>query len=83
MFSSGMKESKEEKIVLDHINYDVFFNLCQYLYTGDVFFGINNERELDLDYLIQMFTASDEFILDEIKVECEKKLAKLLNINNF
>lgn len=30
-----MKESIEDKIIIDNIEYDIFYKICLYLYTGD------------------------------------------------
>lgn len=67
MFSSGMKESQENKIVINHISYPVFAAICQYLYTGEIHFGAETEgQELSLDYLLEFLAVSDEFLIEDV-----------------
>jgi N-acetylneuraminic acid mutarotase len=84
MFSLGMKESNQNQIPINHISYPVFAAICQYLYTGEVHFGADTEgQELSLEYMLEFLRVSDEYMLDEIKTECEKHLANLINEKTF
>jgi len=84
MFNSGMKENNSEEIVIPHISYPVFAAICGYLYTGEVHFGADTEgQELSLEYMLEFLSVSDEFMLDEIKISCEKHLTNHLNGINF
>ena len=79
MFQSGMKESTEGKIVINHIEYDIFHKICLYLYTGDSCILDN----CDLSSILKILEVSDEFMLDEVKYECENRLVALMNKDNI
>ena len=84
MFTSGMQESQQQTIELKDISYPVFAAICQYLYTGEIQFGAETEgQELSLDYMLEFLAVSDEFILDEFKIQCQKNLIDMLSIENF
>jgi hypothetical protein len=74
MFQSGMKESLENQIIIDNIEFDIFYKICLYLYTGDP--GVNN---CDLISILKILEVSDEFMLDEVKFACENKLVSIMN----
>jgi hypothetical protein len=69
-----MKESLENKIIIDNIEFDIFYKICLYLYTGDP--GVNN---CDLISILKILEVSDEFMLDEVKFACENKLVSIMN----
>ena len=47
----------------------MFAAVCQYLYTGEVYFGAETEgQELSLEYLLEFLAVSDEFMLDEVYI---------------
>ena len=54
-----------------------------FLYSGVFHFGADTEgQELSLDYLLEFLRVSDEYLLEEVKLECEKRLVSMLNEDN-
>ena len=52
-----------------------------YLYTGDFHFGADLEgQEHSLEYLFEFLRVSDEYILEDVKMSCEKYLIDFLNV---
>ena len=78
MFQSRMKESLQNKIIIDNIEYDIFYKICVYLYTGDP--GVQG---CDLNSTLKILEVSDEFMLDEVKLACEGKLVSIINEMNI
>ncbi len=55
-----------------------------YLYTGDFHFGADLEgQEHSLEYLFEFLRVSDEYILEDVKMSCEKYLIDFLNVQNY
>ncbi len=76
-----MKESKENLIMFNHFSPEIFEKIMQYLYTGEVQF--TDEEESNLELILNILQVADEFLLDEIKVECEKLIIKNLTPSTF
>ena len=84
MFTTGMKESQVAEIQIKNISYPVFSSIMHYLYTGEFHFGADTEgQELSLDYLFEFLRVSDEYILEDVKMQCEQYLIQHLNHSNF
>jgi len=85
MFCSGMMENNTNQIELPHIRYDIFSAMCRFLYTGEIELSDNSKEgeKPGLDYILEMLTVADEFMIDEIKLKCEKELVLHLNEKTF
>ena len=84
MFTNGMIESKQKVLDIQNISYPVFSSIMHYLYTGDFHFGADTEgQELSLDYLFEFLRVADEYILEDVKMSCEKHLVDVLNADNY
>eukprot|EP01091_Cochliopodium_minus_P009647 TRINITY_DN2416_c0_g1_i1.p1 TRINITY_DN2416_c0_g1~~TRINITY_DN2416_c0_g1_i1.p1 ORF type:complete len:509 (-),score=94.25 TRINITY_DN2416_c0_g1_i1:8-1534(-) len=74
MFRVGMKESKENKIEINKINYKTFYSLLEYLYTGLLF--------VEPDQALSLLQASDFYNLPHLKSLCERKIERYLSREN-
>lgn len=79
-----MQESKKSKIVIEDVSYPIFSAIMLFLYTGEFEFGAEMEgQEHSLEHLHEFLRLSDLYMLDEVKMYCEKRLSEALNIDNF
>lgn len=79
-----MQESKQDKIVIDDVSYPIFSSIMHFLYTGEFEFGAEMEgQEHSLDHLHEFLRLSDLYMLDEVKMYCEKRLSEALNHDNY
>lgn len=75
MFSSGMKESYQSKITIPNMKAKVFEAFLEYVYCNKV--ALTEEIAMDL------IVYCEEIIFPNLKVDCEKVLAKSLKFNNI
>ena len=68
MFQSGMKESRKGEIVISNINYDAFYSVLEYLYTGQLF-SVPSD-------LLSILHAADLYQLEHLKRTVERKLER-------
>ena len=62
----------------------MFSSIMHYLYTGEFHFGADTEgQELSLDYLFEFLRVADEYILEDVKINCEQYLINILNADNY
>jgi len=74
MFLSPMKESESEKVDIK-ASPEAFEALLQYIYT--------DEFELDSEeHLVELLGLADQYILPEVKYECEDRLTELIEVDN-
>lgn len=83
MFKSGMKESREALIEVPNVSYKTFDTLMQYFYTGTLKLDAGGNQEEKLKFLKEMLKASDQFMIDDVKLQCEEKLTIMMNKENF
>ena len=74
MFKIGMKESIKNEIEITNFEYDTFYALLKYIYTGEL--HVNSNRA------VRVLEASDLYSLPHLKVLCEKKLEKYITKEN-
>mmetsp|Transcript_18157 Transcript_18157/g.23892 ORF Transcript_18157/g.23892 Transcript_18157/m.23892 type:complete len:547 (+) Transcript_18157:211-1851(+) len=74
MFSSGMRESRENEVIIPNIRYPIFLALLEYIYTDMT--DITPENAIDL------YNAADLYTLDRLKVLCEMSVQKGINFEN-
>ena len=83
MFSSVMRESRENIIEFKGIRYSVFMILLKYLYTGEVEIDAGTEgQEISTEFIIELLQGADRFLLDPISHECEKILIERITPEN-
>ena len=72
MFTSGMRESKELEIPVTDVDYDTFYRMVRYLYTGtlsfkslkkDDRFVFFNDSEMKQDEVVQLYKAMHQYLL--------------------
>ena len=74
MFTSIMLESQQKVIEVSDVRYPVFAAIMRFLYTGEV--DLENEgQENTLEYLVDFLRVADEYVIDPIKNECEKRIS--------
>lgn len=77
LFNSGMKESKENCLVIDKFSYETVTNAIQLVYGGD----INSIDDCDELIDVALFCIEYQF-LDTVDM-CAAKLLAILDTNNF
>jgi len=73
LFFGGLKESKQEKIKLENLNYNSFLDCLKYIYTGTLEIS-------DADHAIEIIGTSNYLKLDHLKSICEKIIAGNIEI---
>lgn len=82
MFKSGMKESREAVIPVPGVGYAMFGQLMNYFYTGSLKLECGNEPEERVNYLKDLLKIADQLVIDDIKQQCEARLAELISPGN-
>ena len=76
MFTGGLKESQgNQVIVVDHISYEVFEQIMNYLYTGD--FSLD-EKNTTTDQIVDILRVADEEFLDDVSFYNQKLILSRL-----
>jgi hypothetical protein len=88
MFSSGMKESRDNQIEIPDIryfsnlsimsfSYNVFTSIIRFLYTGEfTFTERTKDGRITLEALCEILKVSDQFMLDQVENLCLISLGK-------
>jgi len=75
MFFRGLRESKENEINLEDIQYDIFLDLLKYIYT--------DESPLrNADRAVDIIGAANYFKLDRLKALCELMIKDNIEVEN-
>jgi len=77
MFTSPMSEKHKQKIDLYDENYDLFYEMIDYLYNG------KNSLDYPLEHLIDLFIKANKYQFSELINDCSNEIVKLLNIENI
>jgi len=72
MFSSNMIEARSSSITINNVRPQVFQAMLQHLYFA--------KFELGSDIAEELFMLSHEYLLDELKDQCEKVLMQNINM---
>ncbi|CAN0167678.1 unnamed protein product, partial [Hapterophycus canaliculatus] len=59
MFTSGMRESHEQEVVIPHVRLPIFKILLEYIYADSV--------DVSLEDAVELFIAADLYTLDRLK----------------
>jgi hypothetical protein len=82
MFKSGMKESREAVIDVPNVSYKSFSTLMQYFYSGKLNLDKGDSAEEKLGFLKEMLKVADQFMVEDVKLQCEEKLTEIMTIVN-
>lgn len=74
MFTSGMRESREHTVTLEHMRVPVFLALLEYLYVDSV--------DVGAEMALELFAAADLYTLDRLKALCEIVVQKTMDVEN-
>uniref|UniRef100_A0A7S2R715 BTB domain-containing protein n=1 Tax=Mucochytrium quahogii TaxID=96639 RepID=A0A7S2R715_9STRA len=74
MFTGGMLESRQDKIHLNDIRYEIFICLLKYLYT--------DRQDVNLDISMELFVCADRFGVERLKNMCENKMLSSIDTEN-
>lgn len=74
MFSSGMRESREHEIRLQHMRVPVFLALLEYIYVDSV--------DVGAEMALELYAAADLYTLDRLKDMCEVIVQKTIDVDN-
>lgn len=80
-FASGMRETFEPEIVIDGVQYDTFYAILEFLYTGNL--KLTEAQLNDVCFLMGLLRAADQFCVDGVKWLCEKHLSSLVDAENI
>jgi hypothetical protein len=75
MFCGGMKENKQNEISICNIEQDIFKNVLEFLYTGNV--EVNDKN------IVPMLTAAEMFQIDDLKAQCCQSFYDVVNLDNI
>eukprot|EP00210_Caulerpa_lentillifera_P000214 g209.t1 len=75
MFNSGYKERDANTIEIPNIRYNVFELMMIYTYTGQV--------EVPVDLAQDLLRASDQYLLEGLKHQCEKTISDIISTENI
>ncbi|KAJ8668315.1 hypothetical protein QAD02_009978 [Eretmocerus hayati] len=73
MFILDMKENRQGSVVINGITHGVMRELLRFIYCGKV------ENQ---DVTMELYVAADKYLVDGLKVICERRLFKNINLNN-
>lgn len=74
MFECGFREHNQTLIPFPSIEREAFESVLEFMYAG--------ETHLDSETVVEILTAADRLLLDDLKVKCEVVLAELLDEDN-
>lgn len=74
MFNSGYREKEASSVEIPNIPWNVFEAMMRYIYTGHV--------EVTPDIANELLQASDQYLLEGLKRQCEMSLAQHLTVQN-
>lgn len=74
MFTSGMRESHEKDILLEHIRIPVFLALLEYIYIDNI--------RVSPEIAIELYAAADLYTLNRLKGLCEIIVQKSIVVEN-
>uniref|UniRef100_A0A0G4HCC5 BTB domain-containing protein n=1 Tax=Chromera velia CCMP2878 TaxID=1169474 RepID=A0A0G4HCC5_9ALVE len=74
LFLGGFAESTKKRVEIQLCSKEVFKSLLQYLYTDNL--------EIPLDQAMDVFVAADQFGIDRLKVLCESRILKSIDVEN-
>eukprot|EP00826_Nyctotherus_ovalis_P060168 TRINITY_DN8419_c0_g2_i2.p1 TRINITY_DN8419_c0_g2~~TRINITY_DN8419_c0_g2_i2.p1 ORF type:complete len:391 (-),score=68.69 TRINITY_DN8419_c0_g2_i2:124-1296(-) len=82
MFKSGMKESRESSVAITGVSYRLFEEFMRYIYTGELKVAEDSSPEECIRHYIELMRVADQFMIDEIKRQCEVVLLKFITPAN-
>jgi len=74
MLSSGLRESRSNKIMITDFSYDIFFEVLRFIYTDNC--------EITEDNCLNLLQASNYYQLDRLKALCELYCYKDMDSSN-
>ena len=74
MLTSGMKESRQNEIVLTGIDYSSFLTVLEYLYT--------DEATIDLANAMSVYQVADVYQIERLKLICEGVIMTSVGVDN-
>lgn len=74
MFECGFKEHNQTLIPFPSIEREAFESVLEFMYAG--------ETQLDSETVVEILTAADRLLLDDLKVKCEVVLSELVDEEN-
>ncbi|CAK4401331.1 unnamed protein product [Aphanomyces euteiches] len=81
MLDGPMRESSQNEIVLPEQSYAVFLAMLEYIYTDRV--SALENGSLDVDFALDLISLADQFLMDNLKRNCEIAIQKSIDMSNF
>lgn len=75
MFFRGLKESKDNQVVLSDVQHDIFLDILKYIYSDET--SLHSP-----DRAIEIIAAANYFKLDRLKALCESVIKDSIEIEN-
>lgn len=75
MFINNLKESQQKKIEMNVVPYDIFRLILDYIYTFQI-------KETNPDFIVELFQATDLFLIEGLKHYCENLLCSYITHEN-
>ena len=78
-----MRESKELEIPVTDVDYDTFYLMLQYLYTGKLAFKYKDDKEKKQEQVTQLYKAMHQYLLFDENPALEKFCLERLSIDKL
>lgn len=84
MFSSGMTETKKDRIELAGVPLQYFMYLLEFIYTSQCspLSTMSECDDDDLDTVKGILVLANEFMMEDLVAQCENKLIDIMDCNN-
>jgi hypothetical protein len=84
MFSSGMTETKKDRIELAGVPLQYFMHLLEFVYTSQCspLSTMSECDDDDLDTVKSILVLANEFMMEDLVAQCENKLIDIMDCNN-
>jgi len=73
-----MREWTQSQIEISDVSYDVFYSFIEFIYTENV----SKSQMNDIDFILELYSVADRYIMESLKSLCSKSLMKLINLKN-
>jgi len=80
MLDGPMLEAESSEIKIPEISYPVFLSMLEFLYTENA--KILKENPIDKKIILELMCVADQYLLNDLKLQCELCLTNSINVEN-
>ncbi|ETV97749.1 hypothetical protein, variant 4 [Aphanomyces invadans] len=81
MLNGPMRERSQAEIDIPELSHDAFLAMLHFIYTDKV--PALERRATDIDFVLDLIAIADQFLLDNMKRQCELAIHQNINQDNF